>query len=169
MGAFTALATAFAQMTLPPAIATGLSIAGTVRGFQGAEQQEEAGRRAEALRAQQARLEQARRSREIYRQAQMARANAVSASTARGSVDSTALQAALGSIQNQSGAQQLALAENAGIGNQLFEANTQMAEAGGMIAEGNSLGQLGRTITGLRPELDRVTNNGWNPIIERAG
>lgn len=158
MAAFTAIATALATASIPTILASASTAVGAGLQIKGQIDASKASKEAEAARLRQARLEQMRRSREIFRQSQIARANAISASTARGTQDSSILPQALSSIDSQAGAQQFALAENAEVGKDIFQANAALAEATAVAQTGSSIAGLGKTITGLRPELDNLFN-----------
>lgn len=111
-----------------------------------------ASQRAEALRAEQMRLEGIRKQRELIRQTQVARATALSRSVNQGAgasetAASSSLFGAFGQIQGAYGRASNAEFQNQTIGAGIFQANADLAAAQGSIATYEGLGKLGTTLT----------------------
>lgn len=124
-------------------IGVAASVAGTVVGFAGQQQQVEASKRAEQLRMTQMNLDASRAKRETVRRTMLARAQAESTATNQGAGNSSSLEGALGQISNQGGRSLLATTQNQTIGQGIFKANMDEADGQSTASLGQGLGSLG--------------------------
>jgi hypothetical protein len=85
-------------------------------------------REAEKTRQQQMNLEAMRRRREIIRNSEMARAQAMAIASAQGASDGSGIEGALGQIQGASGRGILGVNQNEELGNRLFDINSQITD-----------------------------------------
>jgi len=148
---------ALATSTIIAAIGVAAGIAGTAVSYAGQQQAASAQKKvlasqqaAEASRQTQMNLDATRKKREILRQAQIARAAAVSTANAQGAGDTSALEGAQGAIAGQSGVNLTGVAQNQELGNNIFAANAQTgaariqeAGAGALSAAGSGISSLG--------------------------
>lgn len=162
---------ALAISTLIAAVGVAASVAGTAVQYMGAQKQAKAQKQlvaaqqqAENSRQQQMNLDATRKKREIIRQAQVARAQAVSTANAQGAGDSSALMGAEGAISGQSGVNYLGVSQNQQIGNDIFAANASAGRARSAEADAGSMMALGGGISSLGGAL--VKNSG---TIARVG
>lgn len=156
------------------AVGVAASIAGTAVSYRASQQQVKAQKQlvaaqqsAENSRQQQMNLDATRKKREIIRQAQVARAAAVSTANAQGAGDTSALAGAEGAISGQSGVNYLGVAQNQQIGNDIFSANASAgaarmkeADAGGLSGLGSGLGSLGGALVKNSGTIARI--GGWS-------
>lgn len=124
-------------------MAMGLSIVGGVISALGAKAQAKASAKAEKLRERMMQLEAMRKRREIVREGVVARAQATSNATAQGAGEGSALQGGIAQITNQTNRNTLASRQDETLGSGVFKANRQYAKAGGMIAIGQGISNLG--------------------------
>lgn len=127
-------------------IGTAIAGAGMVQQRSATREASRASRRGEEIRRKQLELENIRTQRAIIRQAQQARALAISAASSRGAISSDVLPGAFGQIATQSGAQLLAQSENTQLSREMFDANAAFStakadaqNAAGMVDFGKSL------------------------------
>lgn len=153
-----------------------LSAAGTYMQYSASKEQSEAQKasiaaeqRAEELRRRQMMLEARRRSTEILRNQQRARATALATATAQNAGQGSGVQGGFGQISGQAGTQYTATAENLAIGRGLFDANMDVssarmayAGAGTEMAFGRGLSSLGSTLMSVTPQLTSMAG-GYNP------
>lgn len=104
---------------------------------------------AEATRKQQMDLDATRKKREIIRQAQVARAAAISTANAQGAGDTSALEGAQGAISGQSGVNLTGVAQNQELGSRIFDANAAVGAGRAQEAAAGSLGAAGSGISSL--------------------
>ena len=114
--------------------------------------------RAENARQKQMELENKRKQRDILRNAQVARANALSKTSSSGaSADgSSALPGVYGQIATDAGQQILATAENTQIGREIFAANRDASKARGQAATYGAIAELGSQITGSSRSIAQI-------------
>jgi hypothetical protein len=124
------------------------SLIGTVLGVVGSLKQAKAIEKGEEARQRQMKLEAMRRRRETLRQANVARATAVSNATNQGAGETSALAGGLAQVTNQAARNVHAINQDETLGNQVFEANKDSARASGLIAIGSGLGSLGGVFSG---------------------
>jgi len=129
---------------------------GTVTQMSAASDQAEASKRAEDLRKKQMEFNAQREKRQAFREAQGARAVALSNTAAAGAEDSSALPGAYGQIAGQYGTRVSGINENLSIGRGLFEAKAAESEAKGQIAFGSGMSSFGKDLIGVSPELGRI-------------
>lgn len=120
----------------------------------------------EALRKQQATNEYTRATRDVMRNAQIARATALTNATSQGAAQSTALQGAYGQIAGQAGVLNTSISGNYDLGQQTFDINSNIsalqgqsnylgARAQANSQRGQGLMQLGQSVVG---NSDKLTN-----------
>lgn len=124
-------------------MAMGLSVIGGVISAVGAMKQAKASAKAESLREKMMGLEAMRKRRELVREGIVARAQATSSATAQGAGEGTALKGGLAQISGQQNRNVLASKQDEELGHGVFAANRQYARAGGMIAMGQGISNLG--------------------------
>lgn len=124
-------------------MAAGLTAIGSILGAVGAMKQAKASAKAEKLRQRQMNLEAMRKKREIVREGVRARSEALSTATAQGAAEGSGLQGGIAQITNQVGRNTQANEQDRTIGNKIFKANQQYANAGGLMALGQGISSLG--------------------------
>lgn len=144
-------------------IQTGATVAGVALGagglaasVYGQKQASEGSKKAEGLRKQQMELNHMREQRQIFRQAQNARAVAASNAAQGGTMQSSGLAGGYGQIAGAAGAGITASNENLDIGRGLFDANAQKAEGQGIAAIGSATSAFGKDLISVGPELGRI-------------
>lgn len=142
--------------TIIAAIGIAASVAGTAIAFKSSQQQAKAQKqmiaaqqRAEQQRELQMNLDATRKKREVIRQAQVARANALSTGAAQGAGESSSLEGAFGGISGQSGVNMLGISQNQEIGGKIFAANRDVGAAQGKMADAQSFGAMGSGLSSL--------------------
>ncbi len=90
--------------------------------------------KAEEARAEQAKLESARRRREIIRQGQLQRSTALANASNSGAQFSSGLAGAIGQVTGGTGANLVANAENTAIGQSIFASNQSIFNAQSVLA-----------------------------------
>lgn len=121
-------------------------------------------RRAEEARRQQMNLDATRRRREMLRQAQVARAQAVSTASNQGASEGSGLAGALGQIEGQTGSNILGLNQNQELGNRIFDANALASTYAQQAASANAFGAVGSQLQSLGGSL--IKNEG---LINKFG
>lgn len=124
-------------------MAMGLSVVGGVISAMGAMKQAKASAKAEKLRMRMMQLEAMRKRREIVREGVIAKAQATSNASAQGAGEGSALAGGLAQVTNQTGRGILASNQDEALGKKMFQTNASYAKAGGMIAIGQGISQLG--------------------------
>lgn len=132
------------------------TLVGTGTQVYGQTQQTAATKKAEDLRQQQMEFNQQREQRQIVRKAQAARATAVSNAVGAGAEYGSGLQGGEAQITSDAGAQRVAGRTNLSIGEGLFEANKQLAEAKATSSIGSAVSSLGNTIIQNQAGINRV-------------
>ena len=145
-----------AVSTIISAIGVGLGAVSTVGGVIAAGNQAAATKRAEAARERAMNLDSMRRKREIIRQQELQRAQALSVATAQGQDTGSALGGAYGSISGVAGRNQQGVIQNQEIGADIFAANRAAADANTMSATFSGLGSLGSGLIKNAGVIDRV-------------
>lgn len=144
------------------ALGVAASIGGTVMGVVGQQQAAEAAKKAEAMRANQMKLESARQRREIARRATVARATALSNATNQGAAQGSGLQGGFGQIAGQAGNATLAVNQNERISESIFKFNRQQYDGNSMAAFGSGLASLGSTLFNNQDMFGRVGSYMFN-------
>lgn len=143
------------------------AVAGAVTAATGAIGQAQASRRASAAsqraenaRKRQMQLDTMRRQRDIFRQQMRQRAVALANTTNQGASaeGSSALPGGYGQISGEAGRQSVSLAENANLGQQIFDANAQMAQAQSQSAFFQGVGTIGNSIFQNSQAIGRIGN-----------
>jgi hypothetical protein len=159
-----------AVTTVIAAIGVAASIAGTVVGFQAANQQAAAQKRAaqaqakaEEERKKAMNLDAFRKQKAMIREAQLAQATALSTAGAQGAESGSGLQGAYGGIWGQTQSNMQGVEQNREIGNRMFDyniqayqANAQAAAAGGRAALGAGITTLGGMLTQNAGTIGRI-------------
>lgn len=143
--------------TLLTAIGTGTAVAGT--GYQMYENNmaNKASQKAEDARKRQLDLTEMMKQRKILRDAQLARATAVSRQQGQtGGVDDSAGFGAFGQIQGQAGEQSNYEYQNANIGRDIFSANADLSAANAGMAAGKALTGFGMDLIKAGPTLGQI-------------
>jgi len=161
--------------TIIAGIGVAVSAASAAGGFQASQQQAKAQQRSLALQQEieQKRrlamnLDAARKNREISRQAQVARAQALATTTAQGASQGSGLEGAYGAISGQSAVNTKGVNQNQEIGNNIFDANAQIGIASADMASAQSSGAMFQGLGTLGGAL--VKNSGTiGKIGEYAG
>lgn len=129
----------------------------------------EASKRAEDARKEQARLQYAREQRKIFRDQQAANAIGLSNITNAGGQSGSALGGLYGQTSGAADQQSFDLAQNAGIGNRIFQANADFAEAQGRSATYGGLQSLGKDIFAAAGPISRVGSTIFGgPNVDRG-
>jgi len=165
---------ALATSTIIAAIGVAAGVAGSAVSYVGQREAASAQKKvlaaqnvAEATRKQQMDLDATRKKREIIRQAQVARAAAVSTANAQGAGDTSALEGAQGAIVGQSGVNLTGVAQNQELGGRIFDANAavgvgrmQEASAGALSAAGGGISSLGGALVKNSGTIAKI--GGWS-------
>jgi hypothetical protein len=130
---------------------------GQMKAADAQEEQAAASKKAEMARKEQARLAQIREQRKIFRDAQAARAVA-SSNFANAGVDagSSAYGGAIGQVDSAMTQQSSDSFANYQIGQTIFDANAQYAEAGSRVSRYGGFAQLGKDIYAAAGPISRV-------------
>lgn len=133
---------------------------GAVGQAKSAKQASAASRRAEQARNRQMQLETMRKQRTIFRDQMRQRSVALANTTNQGASaeGSSALPGGYGQIAGETGRQSVALAENANIGQQIFDANAAMATAQGNQAMWQGVGTIGQQLFQNSQAIGRIGN-----------
>lgn len=174
MAVFSAIATAVsAAAGSIGTIGAGISALGTVAGIAGQFQQaagarkaQNAQKRQEVLRMKQMELDADRKRRETIRQQQIARAEALAATTAQGASaeGSSALAGATGTIAGQAGRNIQEVNSNLEMGRFMFQAKGDEARGNAMAARGGTVSNIG---TGMQSLGNQLVKN--QETIRRIG
>jgi len=138
-------------------MAAAFTILGTVVGMVGQFKQAKAAKKAEALRQRQMNLEATRKKRELVREGIVARANATNAATAQGAGESSGLAGGIAQVTGQQNRNVLATNQDQQIGNGIFKANSQYADAGMLVSLGSGIQSLGSSIGSNWGGMKRMT------------
>lgn len=157
------------------AASIGLTAAGSLTSFSGARNQARAQqsmiqheRQGEEIRRQAMELDARRRMAETIRQAQRARAMALTVANAQGAASegSSALMGAYGQIRGQTQVNQSGIQDNLSLGRQMFDVNAlisqdrmNIARAGGTVALGQGISSLGSTLMGNFSSINNAFSN----------
>jgi len=152
--------------------AVAATVAGTAIAYQGQRAQAKAQKQALAIQMQQEEtrrqamnLDANRKKREVLRQQQLLRAQALAtaANQGAGGPGSSGIEGAIGQIQGQSGVNQLGINQQQELGNTMFDQNQQItaagiraANAGGMVALGTGLSSLGGAVIRNAGTIGRI-------------
>lgn len=152
--------------------AVAATVAGTAIAYQGQRAQAKAQKQALAIQMQQEEtrrqamnLDANRKKREVLRQQQLLRAQALATATNQGAggAGSSGIEGAIGQIQGQSGVNQLGINQQQELGNTMFDQNQQItaagiraANAGGMVALGTGLSSLGGAVIRNAGTIGRI-------------
>jgi hypothetical protein len=159
------------------AVGVGLQAVGAYNSYEAAKDQAEASKQAaaasmriagferdiEAKKFRAMELDASRRSLEQVRQAQRARALALSIGTAQGAGKGSGLEGAFGQISGQSGVNQLGIFQNLELGRNIFDLNAQIsqqkmfiADAQGRAADAGTQAALGAGLSSVGSSLINV-------------
>ncbi len=138
-------------------VAALLSLAGTGMQVFGQMQQAEAAKKAEKMRMKQMNLEAARAKREQIRRAQVASAKATASAVTQGAQFSSALAGGKAQIQNEAGRNMVAIEQDRKLGNNIFKANMDYADAGKLVALGGGVSSLGGAVSSMSGTLTRLS------------
>lgn len=133
-------------------VGTGVSVIGAI-------QQNKAAKWAEALRKKQMDLESSRERRNAIRQAQIARATAMSNAVSQGAEGGSGLAGGLGQISNRANQNVLGINQGQEIGAGLFRANQQISSAQTLQSIGSGISGFGNYIAGAFEPTQRVAKN----------
>lgn len=138
------------------------SAIGAIGGIIGSVLQYKASVKAEKARQRQMELEAARQKREILRQSQVARAQAISAAYNQGAEGASALQGGIYSVVASAGRNTVAVEQDKELSNRIFSANRQAALGGLIAGLGSGLSSLGGAISSNSGTITRFGNSGVN-------
>ena len=139
-----------AVTTVTAAAGTGYSV------YQG-QQAAAASKKAEQLRKRQFQLQQLNDRRKAIRDYQLRRATSVSnIQGATGSLDNSATGGALSALSSTLGTQLGELQQSSNIGNALFNANADYAQASANAQAGAQVAGFGKEVFGSRDEIGRI-------------
>lgn len=152
------MAVASTLATIATVASIGLGAVGTAVQVRGANAASKAQQKAEKARKAQMRLEADRERRNIIREAQMARAVALSNATSEGAEDGSGLQGGYGQISGRAGSSIVGVNAGEKIGSTIFNANAQQARANGLISTGQGVTGLGSFFGQFGSYLNNRTN-----------
>jgi hypothetical protein len=138
------------------AIGVGLAAKGMIDKADAEKDLSAASKREEEARKKQAALDYARQQRKIFRDAQAAQAIGLANITNADAQNGTGLFGMYGQTFGAMNQQSLDLAQNAGIGNQIFAAKADQADAQGRIATASGWSSLGKDIFTAAGPISRV-------------
>jgi len=142
--------------TVLSAIGVAATVAGTIGSIYFQSQQASAQRRAERLREQQMNLDAARRRREMIRQGEMQRAQALSQATQQGAAEGSVLEGTYGTISGNTGRNVQGVNQAQEIGAGIFAANRDASSAGSMANGFSGLSSLGGIMVKQAEPISRV-------------
>lgn len=142
--------------TVLTAASVGLAAAGTATTVVSAHNQANASKEAEAQRKKAMELDARRRSMEILRNQQRARALALTNATGQGAAEGSGLQGGYGQIAGATNDNLLGISQNLQIGRNIFDANMRATEAGAWMATGQGLSSLGSSLMQASGNLNNV-------------
>ena len=155
---------------------TGIAAYATIQSGNAQRKQMKAQEQAEAARRQQMNLDAIRRRREMIRQAQVARATALSTAENQGASEGSGIEGALGQISGQTGSNILGSSQNQELGNRIFDANAlastyaqQASNANSMAAFGGQLQSLGGTLVKNEGIFQKFGTYFGSPRTQTAG
>lgn len=142
------------------AISVGATLAGSAIQMNAMQKQTAALKDAERLREKQMTLQAQRERREAIRQASVARATALAATTNQGASapGSSALGGAYGQIEGQKNRQTLAINQNLAIGQGIFAANNRYSSASLQAGIGEGIAGMGQATGNF---ITKGANSGW--------
>lgn len=138
------------------AIGLGLSAAGAFEQFTGAKKAEKGAERAENARQAAQNLDAQRRKRQIIRDAQLARSQALANATAQGAQEGSGLQGGLAQISGEKNDSILGVNLNQQLGNEVFAANKQQRQGQSQANVGQAIQSVGGAIMQNRGAIERV-------------
>lgn len=147
---------AFSTLIAAAGIAAGA--AGTALQVAGSRKAQKGAQRAEKLREAQMNLETTRSNRQIIRQANLARATALSNATSQGAQLGSGLAGGLSQISGQSGTSILANNQNQQLGVGMFDANRQISAGNSLAATGSGISSLGSGLVQNSETIARIGN-----------
>lgn len=107
----------------------------------------------EGQRRQAMELDAQRKSMEVFRNNQRARAMGLQAATSQGAQFGSGLQGAYGQIRGQTGVNELGISQNLEIGRNIFDTNSQISGVKQQMAENNQDSQFASGLTSLGGSL----------------
>lgn len=135
---------------------TAISAVGTKKQASARKDMTNASIQAENARERQMNLEADRSQRENFRKAQVARATALTNTTAQGASYGSALPGAEGQIAGREGMNALAIAQNRDIGADIFSANRDYAKASSQASTWGAVANAGTSIIGLSQPIAQI-------------
>ena len=147
---------ALALQGLIAGLGVGLQAYGAKKSYEGSKAQSQASAEAEGLRKQQMTLEFGRKQREIYRQAQQARAASLSAATNQGAGEGSGAAGGQAQITSDYYFNRNQNEQALGIGQGIFDANIKAAKAGSQVALGQGFQSFGGQLTQNAQAFGRV-------------
>ena len=147
--------------TLIGAAGVGLAAAGTATQFIGMARAAKGEKRAEKLREAQMNLESQREKRSIVRQANIARAAALTSAESQGAQAGSGLAGGLGQITAQAGSAATAVNQNQQLGTGMFAANRMISSGNTMASIGSGLSSLGGSLFQNNDKLGRLGSYGF--------
>lgn len=137
----------------------GATAAGTGLSMAGAKANTEAQQKAERLRQSAMEMDARRRSTEIIRNQQRARAMALTTATSQGASEGSGLQGGYGQISGMTGTNLTGVSGNLELGRGMFAANQDAFRAQSMMATGQGLSSLGSSTLGSLDAFGRLSRN----------
>lgn len=132
--------------TIIGAVGLGLSAVGTFTQMNAAKKQAAASQRAEALREKQMNLENQRQRRGVIRQALRARSAGLIVGSEQGASAGSGVAGALAGVTAGAASNMQGLQQSYELGQGMFQANSQIAQAGAQASFGAGLSSLGGAI-----------------------
>lgn len=134
------------------------AIAGSVFGFMGQKKQAKAAENAEKARKAQMKIEAARRRRELIRQQNVLRGQALNTASTQGAQFSSALAGAQAQITGAAARESNAVSSNEATGLRLFDYNKEYARGSDLISLGQGIASIGGSLADAMPSLSRQFN-----------
>jgi hypothetical protein len=146
-----------------------LSVKGNIDQADAQKDASDASKRAEDARKKQAALQYAREQRKIFRDAQAANAIGLSNITNAQAQFGSGLPGLYGQTSGALNQQSFDLAQNAGIGNEIFSANADVAMAQGRAATAQGWSSLGKDIYSSAGKIAQVGSTIWGGPKQDVG
>lgn len=149
-------------MALTTAALVGVTLAtaavGTAVSYKGQQRVAQASMAAEEARKRQMDLETQRQKRQAIREGTIARGLALSNATTQGAQESSGVQGGIAQITGQQNQNLVTANQGQEIGNQIFNANEQIAQGQQTTALGNAITGFGQQVAQAAPTITRVGN-----------
>lgn len=141
------------------AVGTVATVAGTIMQAGAAKDAANAQKKQEQLREAQMNMDAMRERRTAVRQAQVARANAVSSAGSQGAIDSSGLAGGQAQISGQTGQNLVGINAAQNLGTQMFAANADEAAAQSRSATGGGVSSLGGALVKNQDAIGKLGAN----------